>query len=193
MRGHGVAIVLAWAAVGWAGCAEFYDAQWNALGHINVNEPPRSSPSREPEQPSDPGLRIVWLTAGALSGGGTTLSSRAAGAYGVGGEVSLHVGTIDRTPSPPIPDRALGLNLGINLVDSTLKRVGPAYAEAQFLRRGMWFAGGWAFDVGGGAQGPQATVGLGPVFIRYRQLFDTDGTILFGLAVKGGVSWVTSR
>ena len=36
-------------------------------------------------------------------------------------------------------------------------------------------------------------IGLGPLFIRATPLFDGGGTLLFGIAIKGGVSWVRSR
>jgi len=192
ISGQRAAIAAAVFAIEWTGCAEFHDAQRNALGHINVNDPPQSLESRQPEQPRDPGVRVVRLNAGVLAGGGGTLSTRSTGAYGVGGEISLHVGSRDRTPGLPLLDRALGLNLGINVLDSSVKGPGPAYAEAQFTWRELWLAGGWAFD-GSRAQGRQATAGFGPFFVRYRHLFEGEGSIILGVLVKGGITWTTSR
>lgn len=188
-----VVLLPAASLAGLAGCGEFYNREWNALGHIQVEAPPRSPRSREPEQPSDPGVRIVWLNGGVLAGGGGTLSTSSRGAYAVGGEASLHVGFDDRTSSPFFARRSVGLNLGMNVVDSSVHGAGPAYAEVQVGRNGLWLAAGWAYDLVGREQGPQATAGLGPVYVRWRQLFDRDGSIVFGLAIKGGLTWITSR
>jgi len=193
MGGRGAGFLVALAAASGAGCGELYDKNWNALGHVKIEEPPRSPESRRVEQPADPGVRIVWLNAGILAGVGAKLSSPSRAAYGVGGEVSLHVGASDHSTDTLFPRRSLGLNVGTNVVDSSVRGGGPSYAEAQLMLDGFWTAGGWAYDFVGQAQGPQATIGFGPLYLRYRQLFDRDGSILMGLAIKGGVTWVTSR
>jgi len=72
MGGRGAGFLVALAAASGAGCGELYDKNWNALGHVKIEEPPRSPESRRVEQPADPGVRIVWLNAGILAGVGAS-------------------------------------------------------------------------------------------------------------------------
>jgi len=170
----------------------------NAPGHVEPRTPPEQPIVGVVEKPEDPGEKMVVLTYGALASGGIGWpeASDAVAAYAVGPEVSLHLGQSERSHSDDgmfvLPQRSLGLNLGWTTLAHPGTGLGPVYGELQYTEV-YWLAAGWAYDADDHAHGPQAALGLGPVFLRYTHLFDESSVLTLGVVMKGYQSWVFSR
>jgi len=167
-----------------------------APGHIDVDTPPERIEERTPEPPVSSGEDITWLNCGVLAAAGADLGAAAAAQSAIGPEISLHVGeSPDQHTSdgdyPVAPRQAWGLNLGWAPHPSTGR--GPFYAEIQRTRLSGWLALGWAWDRQRHQTGPQLAAGFGPFFFRLTPYLEQHVTVLFGIAIKGGVSWVRSR
>ena len=185
-------------AIASIGCAVHHlDA--NAPGHIDVLEPPHDRAARTAEPPKDPGEDMIVFTYGVLAGGGVAApkDENVKGAYGIGPEASLHVGGSDYShmhdADPVLPYRAVGFNLGWTALSRPGEGVGPIYGELQYREEGYWLAGGWAYDPDDQLHGPQATIGLGPLYLRVTELFDFGPSFQAGLVLKGSQTWVKSR
>lgn len=181
-----------------SGCT-VHHLETNAPGHVDVLQPPEHLDARGVDPPADPGERMVSLTYGVLAGGGLAFpkGSDAVGAYGVGPEVSLHVGSSPHShddDSPPVlPARALGVNVGWTALSHPGQSVGPLYGELQWTEMPYYLAGGWAWDADESLHGPQATLGIGVLYLRYTHLFDQGGALQAGLVFKGYDTWVWSQ
>jgi hypothetical protein len=165
-----------------------------APGHIDVETPPRELANRRAEPPRESGEDITWLNYGVLGCVGPSFHDGSVESA-VGPEVSLHVGDspFDHQSDSDFvaPRRAWGLNLG--WATHPTRGAGSLYAEVQRTRAPLWLAGGWAWDPWRHDTGPQVSMGFGPLFVRVTPLLDGGGTLLVGIAIKGGVSWVRSR
>lgn len=181
-----------------AGCT-VHHLEKNAPGHVDVRTPPAHPEQRAVEPPGDPGEQAVWLTYGALAGGGLGFpkSGSVVGSYGLGPELSVHVGGFETSHTydgpPLLPERAIGMNVGWTALAHPGTGVGPVYGELQHTERPFHLAPGWAWDADDGRHGPQATLGIGPLYVRYTHLFDQGGALHLGLVFKGYDAWVWSR
>lgn len=163
-------------------------------GHIDVHAPPRDLSQAGVQSPDDAGEDVTWLNFGVLGGLGVNHRDGHS-AQTVGPEVSLHIGESPADHQSDDhgvrPHRAWGVNLGWAL-DPKVGR-GPLYLELQRTVSGLWGALGWAWNPASGTVGPQWSVGLGPLFVRANYLSNHEGTVMMGLAIKGGVSWVKGK
>ncbi|HJZ86209.1 MAG TPA: hypothetical protein VKN99_13610 [Polyangia bacterium] len=199
MRALAVVVPVLLAAMA-GGCVHWH-LEHNAPGLIDVHKPPEHIAEPQPEDPEDPGERMLVLSGGGLVGGGWGAGG-AAGNRSVasaGGEISLLVGS---TPFSHREDNffvypltALGLNLGWTLYDSDGTGLGPLYAELQLqdLPHLTGLAAGWAVDPDDRVHGPQATGSFGPVYVRFNYLFDRGSALTVGLVIKAPLVWVWSR
>lgn len=180
-----------------SGCAHVH-VPGNEPGHIDVRRPPEHLDERQVEEPEDPGERMFVLSYGAFGGGGLAFGDGEGtrGAYGVGPEVSALFGSKDRSHADEfdliIPPNSVGGNFGWILLSGEGKSLGPLYAEFQ-ARTPVGIAAGWGWDPDDARHGPQATLSLGPLYLRGSHLLDGPSELHVGLVFKGSVSWIWSR
>lgn len=178
------------------GCAHTH-LERNAPGHVDVRAPPEDLRSREPEQPGDPGERLLTASVGAFAGLGWASPADGRFDYGVGPELSVSLG---ERPSSHyeddfflLPARSFGLHLGLSAVDAEGSGLGPAFAELAFSETLTRLSVGYAVDVGDERNGPQATLAMGPLYLRATHLFSYGTSVHLGLALFGSHSWVWSQ
>jgi hypothetical protein len=189
-------VSLLWLLPHLAGCAHWHGDR-NAPGHVVLTTPPRHIECEGEEEPNDPGERIVLLAPGAFMGGGYAHTAGGGVAGSMGVEASLHVGSapshFDDQQSPPIglPRRSLGINLG--WAGMVPKVTGVLYAELQGRLDQTAIAPGWAWDPSSSRHGPQATLALGPLYLRGTYLSHSRLDITLGVFVKALFAWIWSR
>lgn len=194
-------LTLAIAAIGpvLAGCSATY-LDTNAPGIADVREPPKE-PSREHrvEVPRDPGGHVVVLSYGLFAGAGGAVVPADGGraSYAVGAELSLAKG-VTHAAHPdmlfyPTMEWAYGINLGFTAVRALGEHVGPLYAEAEVRSGLVALAAGWTYAPVDRTHGPQATLALGPFFLRGTHELDLGTQIHFGILLKGFSAWAWSR
>lgn len=185
-------------AVTFSACIEL-TSPVNAPWHIDVQKPPddRALEAGVPEVPRDPGIVGGVASLGVLGARGVD-TRRPSSAYEGGFELSVQGGTADSGPLGLLLDRALGLNVGWIASSRSGRELnhsdrGLLYAEVQATRRVLWAAGGWGVALADRASGPQATAGLGPLYLRYAYLPESGGSLLLGLVLNGRVAWARTR
>ncbi len=180
-----------------AGCVHWH-VERNAPGKVDLSQPPRKIECRAAEAPEDPGENYLVFAPGAFVGGGGTSVSGGRAAVTTGLETSLHFGSASRSHfddeffAGVLPDRALGLNLGWAFLAPQSTNV--AYAELQVRpSRAYALAPGWEWEPTSGRNGPQATISLGPFFLRAGYLIHSRFDVSAGIFLKGFLSWIWSR
>ena len=163
------------------GC--FYSRAYerNAPGHIDLTAPP---PAVRRELPADPGRQGLLVSAGLL--GGQAIAGGETGERTLQVELStawyqLPPGAEDDTKR--LPTRT-GINLGWTAAGSTAT-THRLYLEAQRASDLIGAAAGWTAHPVTGAHGPQATLFLGPLWLRGLWLLDGRAELQLGFQLKG--------
>jgi hypothetical protein len=168
-------------------------------GHIDLGTPPPNPTVEVPSWPRDPGERYLVLSPGVFAGAGVAFenaqTTRVAGA--LGGEVSLHYGTADRSHAEDdffiYPQKTYGLNVGYTALSQEGTQPGVGYVEAQYSEPPYGAALGWTWDTARAQTGPQATLFAGPLYARVTHLDGGRTEITGGLFIKVPYSWVWAR
>lgn len=189
---------LACTAIASTGCNVKY-LEHDAPGIADIRTPPPPSAPRHVEVPEDPGGHLVIVSYGLFAGiggeGGTAFDSRFS--YGVGPELSIAKG-VTRSSHPdaffyPVMQWGYGLNLGWTALRRAGDHIGPMYAEAELRVAELALAAGWVWAPVDKTHGPQATLSLGPFFLRGTHELDFGTQVNAGILLKGYSAWSWSR
>jgi hypothetical protein len=171
----------------------------NAPGVADIATAPAPSAPRAVEPPGDPGGNMVVLSAGVFSGiGGAFGGSKEGGfSYGFGPEVSLAKGVTrssnEDTFFPyPLLERGFGVNLGWTALTRSLS-TGPLYLEGEYRDTFFTVALGWTVNPKESTHGPQATITVGPLYLRGTHELDLWSQVTVGLLFKGAHGWLWSQ
>lgn len=173
------------------------DLARNAPGHVNLEGRPEHPESREPEQPEDPGERLLVLSYGGFIGGGVFVDESGDPDFATGPEIAVDVGEREQSHFEDdffvLADRSLGLRLGLTALDAKIEPPGPGYAELAFTEHLFRVGAGWSVDVDDERHGPQATLAMGPLYLRANHQFTYGTAVHLGLMLQGSHAWVWSR
>jgi hypothetical protein len=187
--------LLPWALL-LAACQHWHSER-NAPGHIDLTTPP----TREIEEPNDPGENMIVVSPGVFAGGGPGIGgpggNRGRGSAGAvvsveyGGSARSHVGD---ELFGVLPFDSYGLALGWNFFeDDRGQRTGPLFFDLQYRRVILGAAAGWAYDPSSGNQGPHAMAFVGPFYLDLAYDAGRGTTLDVGIMLRGALAWVWSR
>lgn len=169
-------------------------------GETNLDERPVGDPKHPPSTAlvpaEDGGESSFTVSPGFISALGGRFTDAAAFQALLGLELTLRYGRSHRSHSHPsdleyFSDQSLGLSVAW----TPLVARGSALVQVELDYLGHPLAGGLGWHIAPGTRlhGPQATVFLGPLYVRAQHLLGDSTSLHVGLQIKFPLTWTWAR
>ncbi|MCB9639429.1 MAG: hypothetical protein H6727_11105 [Myxococcales bacterium] len=186
-----------------SGCTVHFPAKV-VSGRIDVMKPPKYIEQPQIVEPEDPGRDSLIVSPGLMWAGGwfwpddRQLPQKDVARFSI--ELSLQWSPAKVWEAifflPAFPTWTLGINLGMDLYDSSMTHnVGAVYVEGQFLLFGLGaLAVGYAWNFAEEKHGPQLSLLLlSLLYVRATYLFEHGWGLQLGVCWKLPIIWTWAR